>query len=62
MRLKAWLYRLIRPLFVRDIDPNEEYVCVMCCEPVLRRSLTCSKRCAHEFELALASPQEIPDR
>lgn len=44
-RVLAVFYRVIRPLFVRDVDPNEDYNCTMCCKPVLRRYLTCSKKC-----------------
>lgn len=44
------LYRLIRPLFVEDIDSNEDYVCGSCGKPVLRRSLFCSDRCNQVLE------------
>lgn len=47
-RIKAWLFRLVRPLFVRDVDPNEDYVCCHCGEPVLKRWLFCSDRCEAE--------------
>lgn len=50
-RAKAWLFRLARPAFVRDVDPNEDYECVACGEPVLRRDLYCSDECGRKFEL-----------
>lgn len=43
-------YALVRPLFVRDVDPNEDYRCCVCGKPVLRRYLTCSKRCGELFD------------
>lgn len=48
--IKAWLFDLIRPLFVGDVDRNEDYNCVICGAPVLRRYLTCSTKCEVEFE------------
>ena len=47
--IKAVAYKIVRPLFVRDVDPNEDYECVVCGEPVLRRYLTCSEPCRAEF-------------
>lgn len=46
---KAAFFTWIRPLFVRDIDPNEDFICGSCGEPVLRRDLTCSKACSEEL-------------
>lgn len=48
-RLQAWFYWLIRPIFVTDIDPNEDFSCGLCGNPVLRRVLFCSSRCCNEF-------------
>lgn len=41
----AIFYGLIRPLFVRNIDPNEDYSCGTCGKPLLRRYIFCSKAC-----------------
>ena len=46
----AFVYRIIRPLFVKDLDPNEDYVCLMCCKPVLTRDLYCSAKCSRECD------------
>lgn len=43
--MKKLLYDLIRPLFVNRVDPNEDFNCIDCGEPVLRRVLFCSKKC-----------------
>lgn len=43
--LLSLFYDLIRPLFVKDVDPNEDYNCIRCGWPVLRRQLFCSKAC-----------------
>ena len=59
--IKNWLFRLIRPLFVANVDPSEDYECIMCEEPVLRRRLTCSASCEAELDLAMAA-REVPDR
>jgi predicted nucleic acid-binding Zn ribbon protein len=32
-------------MFVRDVDPNEDYTCEVCGEPVLLRWLYCSEAC-----------------
>ena len=50
-RIKAWLLRMIRPLFVGDVDPNEDYECCQCGEPVLERHLFCSAKCAAHWSL-----------
>jgi hypothetical protein len=47
--IKAIVFKLIRPMFVKNIDPREDYECVMCGEPVLLRYLTCSKECSEKF-------------
>lgn len=49
-KIKAFFFKLIRPLFVDNVNPNEDYECVMCREPVLRRYLTCSKKCAEKLD------------
>lgn len=50
-RLKAALFSLVRPLFVRGVDPREDYECVYCGEPVLRRQMTCSSpECARKWD------------
>lgn len=46
----ARFYDLIRPLFVRDWDRNEDFVCGHCGRPVLRRYLFCSIECADRFD------------
>ena len=47
---KTYFFKLIRPFFVKDIDPNEDYNCMTCNEPVLRRYLHCSVKCSEEFD------------
>ena len=42
-------YNLIRPFYVKDWDRREDYYCVNCNKPVLRRDLTCSNKCRVEF-------------
>jgi hypothetical protein len=42
---KKTLFDLIRPLFVRDIMPDEEFLCEECRAPVLRRTVFCSRDC-----------------
>lgn len=49
-RVLAFVFKTIRPLFVRDSHPNEDYLCVICGKPVLRRYLTCSKKCGEAFD------------
>lgn len=49
-KLLSFIYNLIRPLFVEDIDPNEDFVCGKCSKPVLTRVLFCSKRCEDLFD------------
>lgn len=48
-RIIAWVFSLLRPLFVSDIDPNEDFVCGECARPVLRRYLYCSAACANHL-------------
>lgn len=43
-------YFLIRPLFVDDVDHNEDYDCGLCGKPVLRRYLFCSEECLRRDE------------
>jgi hypothetical protein len=47
--VKALFFKMIRPLFVKDIDPNEDYNCITCNEPVLYRDLYCSQECYDYF-------------
>jgi hypothetical protein len=42
-KLKAFVYRVVRPIFVADVDPNEDFVCTICSTPVLFRHLTCRR-------------------
>lgn len=49
MNIKKIIYDFIRPLFVDDIDQNEDFVCCICNKPVLTRILTCSNKCYKEF-------------
>lgn len=39
-------YCLVRRFVVGRVDPNEDFNCVQCCSPVLRRDLFCSMECA----------------
>jgi hypothetical protein len=59
MKLKHYFFKLIRPLFVSNIDPNEDFNCMICNEPVLKRYLTCdnefcieqcNKLCGYDIE------------
>jgi hypothetical protein len=43
--LQNKLYYLVRPLFVDTVDPNEDYICMYCQKPVLKRYLYCSLEC-----------------
>ena len=47
---KKILFDLIRPLFVRGWDRNEDFICGNCGEPVLRRWLFCSPECCRHHE------------
>lgn len=48
--IKAIFFKIIRPLFVRNVDSNEDFTCCLCGKPVLRRFLFCSKKCSGESE------------
>jgi len=52
-KLRALVYRIIRPLFVEDVDPNEDYECCWCVKPVLTRMLLCSEACQDRFDEAM---------
>lgn len=56
--LLAILYNVVRPLFVEDIDVNEDYRCCWCVKPVLTRLLFCSKACNDRFDTEM---QELHD-
>lgn len=45
-KIKLLIFKIIRPLFVRNIDSNEDFCCTICGNPVLYRQLTCSKICS----------------
>lgn len=45
-RLRAFVFRIIRPLFVRNVNANEDYLCCHCEKPVLRRLMYCSLACS----------------
>lgn len=47
-KVLAKLYSIIRPLFVINIDPNEDFSCGWCGKPVLRRIVFCSSKCEKE--------------
>lgn len=49
-RIRERFFKTIRPLFVRDIDRNEDFNCCKCNKPVLRRFLFCSIECSEEFD------------
>lgn len=44
-KLKKWFFDRIRVFFVPDWNTNEDYICMHCGEPVLRRWLYCSDEC-----------------
>lgn len=45
-----WFYSKIRFLFVNNVDPNEDFYCMFCDKPVLKRYLFCSVQCSNMFE------------
>ena len=49
--IRKIFFNLIRPFFVWDIDPNDDYVCVNCGRSVLTRNLFCKNKCYQEFKL-----------
>lgn len=51
MLFRKFFFDLIRPLFVRNVDPSENFECNECRRPVLRRVLFCSRSC-HEAHSA----------
>ena len=66
-KFKKHFYKLIRPLFVKRIDLNEDFVCCECGEPVLKRSIFCSSGCkllnlwwkAHEEAQSFVEQEEL---
>lgn len=52
-------YDLIRPLFVRNWDRNEDFVCGHCGRPVLRRYLYCSSECSERGDREIEMTIEI---
>lgn len=44
-------YNLIRPLFVKNLDENEDFLCCYCNKPILNRDLFCSERCQMWFNI-----------
>lgn len=51
------MYRVVRPLFVNDVDVN--YECCWCVKPVLTRMLFFSKACNDRFDEEM---QDLHDR
>lgn len=49
-RFLGKFYTLIRPLFIDDVDRNEDFDCGLCGKPVLRRYLFCSEECLKRDE------------
>lgn len=49
--MKKFIFNLIRPFFVKDIDINEDFTCSHCLKPVLKRLLFCSELCEKRFYL-----------
>ena len=47
--LRARIFQIIRPLFVKGIDPNEDFNCIECGCPVLLRHLYCGP-CARDLK------------
>lgn len=56
--LHAWFFKLIRPMFVKDIDPNEDFACIWCSRPVLERVLFCSAKCLNDADFWLGNRTE----
>lgn len=48
-KFRTWFYNLIRPLFVGNIDPNEDFICGNCGRAVLYRQLFCDEVCDRYF-------------
>lgn len=46
-KLLVFIFYYIRPLFVDNLDRNEDFYCMECCKPVLRRYLFCSEKCSN---------------
>lgn len=61
-KLKSLIYPLIRPLIVKDVDRNEDFVCGYCCAPVLGRVLYCSSECATYDEHYQKEVSQFQDR
>lgn len=51
-KLLALFYSIIRPLFVKEVDSNEDYECGYCRKPVLKRYLFCSEECSAKDNIA----------
>ncbi len=49
-RMLHRVHEFVRPLFVDDIDRNEDYVCGRCGRPVLTRLVFCSSECSELVE------------
>lgn len=49
-KLMKAIFDLLRPLFVKDWDRNEDYICGHCGRPVLKRYLFCSRECSSIFD------------
>jgi len=47
----SFVHDMVRWMVVRDIDPNEDFNCVYCSKPVLRRWLYCSDACGRADDL-----------
>ena len=60
-RIKASFFKLIRPLFVKDLDVYEDFECEACGNPVLKRYFYCSKECS-DIEDTSKTSQEFHDR
>lgn len=49
-KFMAAFFRAMRPWFLADVDPNEDFNCMECGKPVLRRYLFCSVKCEESAE------------
>lgn len=69
LSLKARLYHWLRPYLMHNPDPNEDFNCANCQQPLLRRVLFCSDFCTEQFLEKSGTPRllekrkrhEIPD-
>ena len=43
------LYDIIRRMFWKDYDSNENFICACCGKPLYERLIFCSKKCSDKY-------------